>query len=388
VTDHFKEPFLELLGGAREPAVVEPPADRVEHRSEYEHPNPDKEQGHAAHHCDAGSKLGAITLSRSAHSPASNATSKTASSKVLGLTWPILWLIAFILMLVLASILLFRSDFINDVDARLLTLFAVAGALGGALRSFAYGLASGSFTQRERRQWATEALVAPVTGVVAGLLAYLVVRASLVASISALNQYGQYIVSLVAGALALRPLASIVERGLLSSSMSRSGILGGEVSPSVPVLDRIEKILEQRVTESSLSNYNGWVDVVARAMPSLRWELDVALRSSGEESARVSDDERVHSARIVVLGGDDRDAVLFGISVVSKTYVPSPPLLSISTPHYGRSEVATIFLESAEEPGGPTAGDNELRIEEAAVLIEVGQGTKTLVVLRVPLEEE
>ncbi len=106
----------------------------------------------------------------------------TGRTTVLGLTMAIWVLMAVIVLLVAASILLFRSDYIADTQARLLTLFTVAGALGGALRSFAYGLASGSFTQRERRQWATEALVAPVAGAVAGLLTYLVVGAALVRS--------------------------------------------------------------------------------------------------------------------------------------------------------------------------------------------------------------
>ncbi len=175
----------------------------------------------------------------------------------------------------------------------------------------------------------------------------------------------------------LRPLASVVERGLLRSSMSRSGILGGEISPSVPLLDRIEKMLEQRVTESALSNYDGWIDVVARPIAAGQWQLAVSLRSFGDPSG----EEPVVSERISVVGGDDRDAVLFNVSVVSKAYVPSPPMLSISTPQEGRSEAGRVFLEAADD-------DQRLvgaaPVEEA-VLVEVGQGTKILTALRVPL---
>lgn len=300
----------------------------------------------------------------------------------MGFALPTWWLIVLIVGLVAASILLFRGNFITDSDAKLLTLFAVAGALGGALRSFAYGLASGSFTERERRQWGTEALVGPVIGAVAGMLAYLVVRATLVASVRDLNQEGQYLVSLVAGAFALQPLASMVERGLIRGSMSRSGILGGEISPSVPILDRIEKILEQRVTESSLSNYDGWIDVVPRPIAPLQWQLDVALRSSGEESF-FSQEKSVSSAHILVIGGDDRDP-LFTISIASRAYVSSPPLLSISTPRKGRSETASIFLAGAEDA---LVGDpfSTAPAGESAVIVEVGQGTKTLMVLRVKI---
>src|ERR671925_2073817 len=72
--------------------------------------------------------------------------------RILGLGLPLWALISLILVLVAASIVLFRNDFISDLDARLLTLFAIAGGLGGALRSFAYSPASGSLTERERRQ--------------------------------------------------------------------------------------------------------------------------------------------------------------------------------------------------------------------------------------------
>jgi hypothetical protein len=305
--------------------------------------------------------------------------------RILGLGLPLWALISLILVLVAASIVLFRNDFISDLDARLLTLFAIAGGLGGALRSFAYSLASGSFTERERRQWATEAVVAPVAGAVAGMLAYLVVRASLVASPEDLTREGQYLISLVAGALALRPLGSIVERGLLRSSMSRSGILGGEISPSVPLLDRIETMLEERVTESSLSNYDGWVEVTPSPVAPGQWALQVTLRSwESKEVALPVDRPQRQSARIVVTGGDERDAVLFGISVVSRTFEASPPLLSVSAPREGRAQEATIFLEAAQSERG--AADAAPAPPERAVLLEVSQGTKTLTVVRVQLE--
>ena len=59
-------------------------------------------------------------------------------------------------------------------------LFALSGALGGVLRSLAYLLAASSFSERERKQWQTEAVVGPVLGAASGLAAYLLVRAVLV----------------------------------------------------------------------------------------------------------------------------------------------------------------------------------------------------------------
>jgi hypothetical protein len=82
------------------------------------------------------------------------------------------------------------------------------------------------------------------------------------------------------------------------------------------------------------------------------------------------------------VGGDDRDAVLFSVSVVSRDYVPSPSLLSIATPRDGRSEAASIYLEAAEAALNAPAAKQV----ESAVLLEIGQGTKVLTVLRVPLE--
>ncbi len=150
----------------------------------------------------------------------------------------------------------------------------------------------------------------------------------------------------------------------------------------LPARDAIETILEQRAIESSLSNYNGWIDVVPRPISETEWELEMTLRSVSE-LGKDADKQPVYTGRIVVIGGDDREAVLFGISIVSKSYSPSPPLLSISTPCIGRSEVATIFLQAEAD----SSGDPTHRPKESAVVVEVSQGTKTLMALRVRLEE-
>lgn len=292
-------------------------------------------------------------------------------------------LMAVVLLLIAASIILFRSDVFNDVDARLLTLFSVAGALGGTLRSFAYSLALASFTPRERRQWRTEALVAPVVGALAGLVAYLFVRASLVGPGNTINREGQYLLSLVAGMVALRPLGTIVERGVVRSSLNRSGILGGEVSPTVPILDRIERVLEERLSEVTLINYAGWVLVTPRALTPRRWSLDVSFDTSQPEHGVTSG---FSLARVNVAGGEDRDLALFNVSVSPGRLLAAPLIVSVAAPLRGLSEPVTIFLEEPHETGGagPDAPPWPAQPVED-VTLEIGQGDRTVQALRVRL---
>jgi hypothetical protein len=302
---------------------------------------------------------------------------------------PMVVLLLLIVVLIALSIALFRSSLFGDRDAQLLTLFSIAGALGGALRSFSYSLALANFTERERSQWYTEALISPVVGAVAGLIAYLIVRASLVTSAGDINREGQYLISLVAGAFALRPLGTIVERGLIRGSLSRSGILGGDVSPTVPLLDRIERMLEQRVTEGTVANYTGWAILTPCMITPGQWSLDVRFNSQPPEASDdASSDEKV--AELKVVGGDDRDAVLFTVALVSPEFSATPPLLSVSAPRFGESQLGTVFLtereRAAQVAGEMTADATQAATQLArAVVVEIGQGTKTLLAARVEL---
>jgi len=283
-------------------------------------------------------------------------------------------LLIVVLVLLGVSILLFRRDVFADEDARLLSLFAVAGALGGALRSFAYSLALHSFTERERGQWRTEALVAPVVGAVAGLVAYLIVRAALVTQSGEINREGQYLVSLLAGALALRPLGTIVERGVIRGSMSRSGILGGEVSPTVPLLDRIDRLLEQRISEDTLTNYDGWVAVTASRAAG-KWLLTVRFSPNEPPGPEAG-------TRIKVVGGEDREVAIFNVSASSDDWVVSPIVLTVSVPRLADSEPGTILL--GELSAHEAAADQSASAADS-VILEIGQGTQTLQAVLVPL---
>jgi hypothetical protein len=275
----------------------------------------------------------------------------------------------------------------SERDALLLTLFALAGALGGVLRSLGYLLAFGSFTVRERRQWVTEAFVAPVLGAAAGLAAFLLVRASLVEGSADVNRSGQFLLSVAVGALALAVFGRVVERGLLRGSMSRSGILGAEVSPSVPILSRLEQMLEQRVADLTIVNYDGHLRATAHPIAEDAWALHVTFDSHEPWSRELAEPEGqpiVATAPVTLAGGIDREFVVFTISAVSDTFFVTPLLLTMTVPAFGSSEAGTILLRSAprgERPDEPRSATPQHPVaRRGSVIIEVRQGTQTVLV--------
>jgi hypothetical protein len=269
-------------------------------------------------------------------------------------------------------------------EAALLGLFAIAGALGGVLRSLGYLLAFGSFSARERRQWNTEALVGPILGALAGLAIFLLVQASLV--VGQVNRSGQYLLSVLAGASALALFGRIVERGLLRGSMSRSGILGAEVSPSIPLLSRIEQMLEQRIADLTIVNYEGYVVVTMNQVSGGGWRLNIVF-DPHRDDASAKTQESV--AMLKLGGGVEQKFVTFTLSVLSERYNAAPLLLTMTVPRDKRSEPGTILLREPErEADGENSGESIVaRRRSVAVILEIGQGTQTVQVVPIDLVE-
>ena len=144
-----------------------------------------------------------------------------------------------------------------------LSLAAIAGALGGVLRSFAYLLAFRSLSARERAQWWLEAIVGPVLGAVVGAGAYMVIAAGLVNSFDGVDHAGMYLVAVPLGALAIVAFGRLAEHGLLRSGLTRSGVLGTQPASTAPILERIDRLLEQRVADLTVTNFAGRAEATA-----------------------------------------------------------------------------------------------------------------------------
>jgi hypothetical protein len=267
-------------------------------------------------------------------------------------------------------------------ESALLGLFAIAGGTGGCLRSFAYLLGFGSFTARERRQWRLEAIIAPVIGSVAGLAAYMIVRASLVDDPSNINRSGQYLLSLAAGTVILQQFGRAVERGLLKGGLSRSGILGGEVAPSVPLLDRLERLLDQRVADLTIVNYEGFALVRTERLPNNSWRLNLWFASELADDHPTDDLALVTHLRVA--GGENRDVVPFTVSAISDQFSPIPLVLSMWAPRYGLSDEGTLILQGPSPPAESTQTTFSER-HPVSVILEIGQGNQTLQVIPVTL---
>jgi hypothetical protein len=280
---------------------------------------------------------------------------------------------------------------------KLLTLFAVAGAIGGFLRSSAYALATRSFSQREFRQWKSEALFAPVLGAASGLGAYLFVDAALVSD-GNVNQAGQYIVSLLAGTAALSIVGQYVERGLARSSISRSGMLGGQPSGALPLIGRFDEILDERLSEQTTVNFTGLVEVGAQSDGPV-WVLSVRfmgtldpiyLEESPPLEAKEPDwphppdlsSDRPAAVKVRapvhVLGGVDRGVVPFTVAVVSASHRGLPAVLAVAALRRGSSPVAQLLVErTASSPA----------LDEDYVAVEIGQAGATWQLLKVQLPD-
>jgi hypothetical protein len=294
--------------------------------------------------------------------------------------WPLFVLLALVLTLIGGSIEIWERMPVDARDSWRLGLFASAGALGGVLRSLGYLLGFNSFTGRERGQWMTEAVIGPVLGAVAGMVAFLIVRASLVESGAQINRAGQYLLSLAFGVFALGAVGKIVERGLFRSSLSRSGILGGETSTAVPLLDRIERMLEQRVADLTVVNYDGYAVVEARRATEESWRLDVRFDPEKPHEGG----PEISTARLNIVGGVERDFVPFTLSVVSDQYAVVPLILTASAPRHRSSEASTILLQGL--PHSERGGAPRPRVRES-VILEIGQGTQTIQVMPVELHD-
>lgn len=276
-------------------------------------------------------------------------------------------------------------------NAALLGLFAVAGALGGVLRSFAYLLAYRNLSAREQSQWRLEALVGPILGAVAGMGAYFVVVAAVADGPSAVNRSGQYLVSLLAGAAALSQFGKLAERGVLRSGLSRSGILGTEPSVTAPLLERLDRMLEQRVAEISVVNYDGVLAVRQefRRDPEV-WLLEAELIGDPRPDVRpgrefpassgaspIDDRGATRQAPIRIAGGEDREVVAFMLTAVSEDLDVSPLSFSVSAPAVGQSVPVTFVLTGRGASRRPT--------EPASAVVEVSQGAQTVQLLALQL---
>jgi hypothetical protein len=265
-----------------------------------------------------------------------------------------------------------RAGTPNSVD---LGLFALAGGLGATLRSIAYLLASASFTTRQGAQWRLETLVSPVLGAVAGSGAYLVVLSTVVQA-GGINPAGQYLVSLLAGTSALTLFGRIAERGLLRSGTNRSGILGGEVSPSVPMLQRIDALLEQRVSDLTIVDYGGFALVASRPISPRHWEITVRFFTDPREISDVQPRSEVRP--VEVRGGSRQDSVPFLLSVAADRVHAVPSQLTASVPSRGISPDSTLVVELIDVDLGDS--------ERLVAVVQIGQGTQILQAVPIRLD--
>jgi hypothetical protein len=306
-------------------------------------------------------------------------------SRIRGGSWTLVAVVLAVLGLIAASVVLWTNlpEVTGDGSSRersLLLLFGIAGALGSVLRSLGYWLARGSFNRRESEQWRTEALIGPVLGAVVGLASYLAVAALLVGPDGSVNKAGMYLISAAFGSAALSFFGRFVERGLLRASLSRTGIMGSEVSPTVPLLNRLEQMLEQRVADLTIVNYEGYALIqshVGNDGPVLEISFD-------SRPAEGQHEENLSTAKISIAGGIDREFVTFTLSVLSQMYAAAPLLLTVTVPRHGRSEPANILLEELDVDvdgvtGDPSDGRRRTRRSRArSAILEISQGTQTV----------
>jgi hypothetical protein len=284
-----------------------------------------------------------------------------------------------------------------------LTLYAVAGALGGFLRSSAYGLASGNFTNREFKQWLTEALVSPVVGATAGLLAYFFVSAVLVSSGQVLKS-GQYLVSLVVGFAALSLVGRAVERGLFRSTLSRSGIMGSESLSAVPIMTRFDQLLEERVSEATATNYRGLIGAKVETSDGQSNPIvEIQFFDFGHQTEKkwsikeLSHDLLREGWNVVqelqVQGGSERSFAQFNITATSADYIAIPSILTMTAPIDSESALGQIVLQRAPTvavEGKPTErvihaqqATADRREPSATVVLEVGQGSSVVQAIQI-----
>lgn len=300
-----------------------------------------------------------------------------------------------------------------------IALFAVAGAFGAVLRSTVYLLAFPSLTPRERSQWRLEAVLAPPLGAITGILMYFLVVTAIVDSPQAISLEAQYLVSLGTGAVTVTQFGKWAERGLMRSALSRSGIIGTEGSTSVPVIERIDRLLETRVRDLTYTNWRGLVtatlrrdadgngyysaSVLFRGLPN--WSLEELNQASEDQNgleaepreARTNDvarssitspasandgAPRTRLAAIATQAGDDREVALFSVRA-SSTWLEAVPLqLSVEAPREGEAVIAWLELRpEARAEGAPPArrGEN--------LVLEIAQGPKTVQVISLPMPE-
>ena len=280
-------------------------------------------------------------------------------------------------LLALSMWLWVKADSGDAPDAYLFGLFAAAGALGGVLRSLGYLLAFTSFSKRDRKQWQVEAMTAPFLGAIAGLGVYLLVRASLVQGAAGVNRSGQYLLSLAAGMAVLGQVGKLVERGLLRGGANRSGILGGEISTAVPLLDRVERAVDERTMELTMVRYDGWVCATLDPAGDSRWTLTLWFDSYSEPKVG----PYTQTQRVVTPGSDSGESAMFYVALISDEYRALPPLMPCLAPRSGVSEEITLVVSSLRSPGDGSDSSSPLASPDDFIALEVRQGTQTVQVL-------
>lgn len=258
-----------------------------------------------------------------------------------------------------------------------LAFAALAGILGSLLRSAGYLLGYRHLNPRETRQWRIETLVGPLLGAIAGMGAYLLVQTVLVASPDAINYSGQYILSTVCGGLAIGSVGRVIERGVLRGGLSRSGILGAQISTSVPVLDRIERSIEQRIAETTLYNYDGILHVRVLAVGPQQFVIQLYFDTIEREAEFDPESEysetRRQESRLSVVGGTDAVYIPFTVTIVSDEWKAIPTEVPILVPKSGRSELREIFVDAYERQLSDLK-----RGFLTAVPLEISQGSQSI----------
>ncbi|MEV5800567.1 hypothetical protein [Streptomyces collinus] len=295
-----------------------------------------------------------------------------------------------IILLVAISFYFWEIYSVSHREYAAFMLFALSGAIGGALRTGTYLLALTNLTDRERHQWSIEALLGPLLGAAAGLAVYLVVKASLMPDGATVNVAGQFILSLVAGALSLSQFGKIAERGLVRGSMSRSGILGGEVSTTVPLLQRIDEMLEQRVSDLTLVNYDGFAGATAERIGGRRWliRIEFVPLDPHSEAAEFTRRRFMSAGRVKIVGGSEREFVPFTVTAISDFYAAIPQSLSITVPRFAEGEPGTIILDAVTSCVGDGSATDDVPDVPwgAGVVLEIGQGVQTVQVIPINID--
>lgn len=302
-----------------------------------------------------------------------------------------------------------------------IALFVVAGAFGGTLRSIVYLLAFPSLTPRERRQWRLEAMVSPPLGGITGMLMYFLVVTAIVDSPEDVSLEAQYLISLGTGALSVNQFGKWAERGLMRSALSRSGIIGTEGATSVPVIERIDRLLEARVQDLTYTNWRGLVSatlhqdadgnytagILFEGLPDFSPErLNHESAARNERAQRVELERRedragehvksrmgptsssvgeLHTryAAIATQAGDDRDVALFSVRARSTWLEAVHEQLAVEAPRDGEAVITWLDLRPGAEADvyakSPWRGEN--------LVLEIAQGPKIVQILTLPMPE-